>query len=71
MEDKAAFNSVDGPFPLWHEPLTDLWIKTIRMNNGDTTIYDEIDYDGDPLKWPAGTYIVQARPDLDEQPMTI
>jgi hypothetical protein len=37
--------------------------KAIRMNPDDTTIFDEIDYDGDPLKWPAGTYIVQSRPE--------
>jgi predicted outer membrane repeat protein len=38
--------------------------KAIRMNPEDTTIFDEIDYTGDPLKkWPAGTYIVQSRPD--------
>ncbi len=43
--------------------------KAIRSNPGDTAIFDDIEYDGDPIKdsvpikWGEGVYIVQSRPE--------
>ncbi|PKL85467.1 MAG: hypothetical protein CVV22_07865 [Ignavibacteriae bacterium HGW-Ignavibacteriae-1] len=37
--------------------------KAIRMNPADTAIFDEIEYDGDPVKWGEGVYLVQSRPE--------
>lgn len=37
--------------------------KAIRSNPGDTAIFDDIEYDGDPIKWGEGVYIVHSRPE--------